>query len=185
MPLVSYSVSGVSRKLQSVENNIRELEGLTDLADIFELVKRVVRQYLNRHRAGLMLGLANLGMKRGYFIGAFYPVGSNIIVVNKAPLKMASKTTDKKIYNAYCFLLLLHEYLHSLGYLDERQVQDLTEEVCLLAFGNGHPATVMARKGIGAYFPKVAHLPLDNEPPSDYYVELVRNFDKSSSAYIQ
>jgi len=172
-------------KLQSVENNIRELEGLTDLADIFELVKRVVRQYLNRHRAGLMLGLANLGMKRGFFIGAFYPVGSNIIVVNKAPLKIASKTTEKKVYNAYCFMLLLHEYLHSLGYLDERQVHDLTEEVCQLAFGSSYPATVMARRGIAAFFPKVAHLPLDNEPPSDYRVELVRNFDKSSSTYIQ
>ena len=172
-------------KLQSIENNIRELEHLTNLADIFELVKRVVRLYLNRHRAGLMLGLANLGMKRGFFIGAFYPVGSNIIVVNKAPLKIASKSTEKKVYNAYCFMLLLHEYLHSLGYLDERQVQDLTEEVCQLAFGNGYPATVMARRGIAAYFPKVAHLPFDNELPSDYHVELVRNFDKSSSTYIQ
>ena len=102
-----YLFSGVSVKLQGVENNIRELEGYNELAEVFELVKSTVKQYLNRHRAGLMLGLANLGMKRGYFIGAFYPVGSNIIVMNKAPLKIASKTTDKKIYNAYCFLLFL------------------------------------------------------------------------------
>ena len=131
-----------------------------------------------------MLGLVNLGMKRGYFIGAFYPVGSNIIVVNKAPLKIASKTTEKKVYNAYCFLLLLHEYLHSLGYLDENEVHELTAEVCELAFGSRHPATMMAKTGIGAYFPKVAHFPLDSEPP-DAYVELVRNFEKSSSGYIQ
>jgi hypothetical protein len=132
-----------------------------------------------------MLGLVNLGMKRGYFIGAFYPIGSNIIVMNKAPLKIAMEKTEKKTYNAYCFLLLLHEYLHSLGYVDEEEVGELTEEVCELALGNGHPATVMAKEGIAAYFPHVAHFPIDTELPSDLYVELVRNFDKSSSQYIQ
>ena len=162
-----------------------ELEGYENFADIFELVKRVVKRFLNRHRAGLMLGLVNLGMKKGYFIGAFHPIGSNIIVMNKAPLRVAMEKTEKKIYNSYCFLLLLHEYLHSLGYLDEEQVRELTAEVCQLAFGNGYPATVMAKQGIAAYFPEVAHFPLDTELPSDIYVELVRNFDKGSSTYIQ
>lgn len=179
-----YFFWGVSN-LKTVENIASELEGYDDLADIFELVKRVVRRYLNCHRAGLMLGLVNLGMKRGYFIGAFHPVGSNIIVMNKAPLKIASKTTEKKVYNAYCFLLLLHEYLHSLGYIDEKEVQELTEEICQQAFGNNHPAAVMARSGVEEYFPRVAHFPLENEPPSDVFIELVRNFEKSSSKYIQ
>lgn len=162
-----------------------ELEGYENVSDIFELVKRVVKRFLNRHRAGLMLGLVNLGMRRGYFIGAFYPVGSNIIVVNKAPLKIAMEKTEKRIYNSYCFLLLLHEYLHSLGYLDEEKVRELTAEVCELAFGSRHPATVMAKNGIAAYFPEVTHLPQNARLPSDLYVELVRDFDKSSSQYIQ
>lgn len=132
-----------------------------------------------------MLGLVNLGMKRGYFIGAFHPVGSNIIVMNKAPLKIAMEKTEKRIYNSYCFLLLLHEYLHSLGYLDEEKVRELTAEVCELAFGNRHPVTVMAKNGVAAYFPEVAHLPQNARLPSDLYVELVRDFDKSSSQYIQ
>lgn len=75
-----------------------------------------------------MLGLVNLGMKKGYFIGAFHPVGSNIIVMNKSPLKIAMENTEKKIYNSYCFLLLLHEYLHSLGYLDEEKVRELLKK---------------------------------------------------------
>jgi hypothetical protein len=82
-----------------------------------------------------MLGLANLGMRRGYFIGAFHPVGSNIIVMNKAPLEVALKSTDKQVYNAYCFHLLLHEYLHSLGYVSEETVRELTREVCKLSLG--------------------------------------------------
>ncbi len=105
--------------------------------------------------------------------------------MNKAPLKIAMEKTEKRIYNSYCFLLLLHEYLHSLGYLDEEKVRELTAEVCELAFGNRHPATVMAKNGVAAYFPEVAHLPQNARLPSDLYVELVRDFDKSSSQYIQ
>ena len=145
----------------------------------------MVKRFLNRHRAGLMLGLINLGMKRGYFIGALYPLGSNIIVMNKAPLKIALEKTEKRFYNAYCFLLLLHEYLHSLGYLNEERVQELTQEVCKLALGPSHPATVMANKGIAAYFPQVAHFSMDTRLPSNATIELVRNFDKSSASYIQ
>lgn len=132
-----------------------------------------------------MLGLVNLGMRKGYFIGALYPVGSNIIVMNRAPLEIAMERTEKRVYNAYCFLLLLHEYLHSLGYLNEERVQELTEEVSELALGPSHPATVMAKKGIGVYFPHIAHFPADTKLPSNASVELVRDFDKSSATYIQ
>jgi len=115
-----------------------------------------------------MLGLVSLGMKKGYFIGAFHPVGSNIIVMNKAPLKIAMEKTEKKIYNSHCFLLLLHEYLHSLGYLDEERVRELTEEVCQLALGEGFPATIMAKKGVTAYFPRVTHFPREAGLPSGF-----------------
>lgn len=109
-----------------------------------------------------MLGLADLGMSRGYFVGAFHPVGSNIIVVNRTPLDTALQTKDKRIFNAYCFHLFLHEYLHSLGYIDEDEVRELTCELCRLALGSNHPATKMAENGITTYFPKVAYLPLDD-----------------------
>jgi hypothetical protein len=127
------------------------------LADVFELVKKSVKRFLSRHRAGLMLGLADLGMRRGYFLGAFHLVGSNIIVMNRTPLEVASKNTNKTTYNAYCFHLLLHEYLHSLGYIDEGEVKELAQEVCMLALGKTHPATVMAERGVATYFPKVTY----------------------------
>ena len=131
-----------------------------------------------------MLGLANLGMKRGYFIGAFYPIGSNIIVMNKAPLEVALKSTDKRVFNAYCFHLLLHEYLHSLGYANEEDVRELTHEVCRLALGNDNPATIMAEKGIGAYFPKVTYFSQKFPLPRNLRIEIVRDFDRSSVGYI-
>ncbi len=97
---------------------------------------------------------------------------------------MASRTTEKRVYNAYCFHLLLHEYLHSLGYLDEREVRELTQEVCMVALGKAHPATVMAERGIATYFPKVTYFTEEFSPPKSFQVELVKDFDKSSVGYI-
>ena len=131
-----------------------------------------------------MLGLVHLGMRRGYFIGAFHPVGSNIIVMNRDPLETALRTTEKRVFNAYCFHLLLHEYLHSLGYIHEDEVRELTHEVCRLALGESHPATVMAERGITHYFPKVTYFTSEFPLPRDLQIELIKDFDSSSARYI-
>jgi len=167
-----------------MENFNNKLDDCNTLADIFELVKQSVKRFLNRHRAGLMLGLANLGMRRGYFVGAFHPVGSNIIVMNRTPLETALQTTEKRIFNAYCFHLLLHEYLHSLGYINEDEVRELTHEVCRLALGERHPATIMAERGIAYYFPKVIYFTPEFSVPTDLQIELIKDFDQSSVKYI-
>lgn len=161
-----------------------KLDACSNLPEVFELVKQSVKLVLNQHRSGLMLGLANLGIRRGSFVGAFYPVGSNIIVMNKAPFDVAWRTTDKIVFNAYCFHLLLHEYLHVLGYLDEEQVRDLVFEVCSLTLGKDNPATVMAEKGIAFYFPKVTYFTQKVPIPRGIQIELVKDFDKSSTSYI-
>jgi len=169
---------------EAVENFDEKLDDCNTLAEIFELVKQSVKRFLNRHRSGLMLGLADLGMKRGYFVGAFHLVGSNIIVMNRTPLETALQTVDKRIFNAYCFHLLLHEYLHSFGYIDEEEVRDLTQDVCRLALGNSHPATVMAEQGIDVYFPNVTYFTRQSSLPRDIQIELVKDFDSSSVGYI-
>ena len=160
------------------------LDACGNLADIFELVKEATKSFLGQHRAGLMLGMANLGMRRGSFVGAFHPIGSNIIVMNKAPFDVALSTTDKKVLNAYCFHLLLHEYLHALGYVSEDEVRDLVHRVCSLALGKDNPATVMAERGIAFYFPKVTYFSQNVPIPRDLQIELVKDFDKSSAGYI-
>jgi len=162
-----------------------KLDTCNSLAEIFELVKQSVKSVLNKHRAGLMLGLANLGMRRGAFVGAFHPLGSNIIVMNRAPFDVALRTTDKSVFNAYCFHLLLHEYLHALGYVDEEQVRDLVHEVCNLTLGKDNPATIMAERGIAFYFPKVTYFSQKIPIPRDIQIELIKDFDKSSTDYIK
>lgn len=161
-----------------------ELDACENLADIFELVKQSVKRFLGQHRAGLMLGMANLGMRRGTFVGAFHPIGSNIIVMNTAPFDVVLRTTDKKILNAYCFHLLLHEYLHALGYVSEEEVRDLVHRVCSMALGKGNPATVMAERGIAYYFPKVTYFSQNVPIPRGLQIELVKDFDKGSAGYI-
>ena len=181
----------IPRSARTVNNETKErpnekLDNCITLAKVFELVKESVKKFLNMHRAGLMLGLADLGMKRGYFIGAFHPVGSNIIVVNRTPLETALKAKERRIFNAYCFHLFLHEYLHSLGYIDEDEVKELTYKVCRLALGNDHPATRMAEKGIAIYFPKVAHLlPDDHSNRMKRGLSEIELIDSKTPDYIQ
>lgn len=160
------------------------LDASQNLPDVFELVKESVKRFLGEHRAGLMLGMANLGMRRGSFVGAFHPIGSNIIVMNRAPFDVALRVNDKRVFNAYCFHLLLHEYLHTLGYVDEEQVRDLVHRVCGLALGKDSPATVMAEKGLGFYFPRVTYFSGDARVLHDVQIELVKDFDKSNVSYI-
>jgi len=154
------------------------------LAEIYELVKHSVKSVLNKHRAGLMLGFADRGMRRGSFVGALYPVGSNIIVMNRAPFEVALRTADKSVFNAYCFHLLLHEYLHALGYVDEEEVRTLVYEICNAALGKDSPATVMAERGIAFYFPKITYFPQNISMPRDLQIEIIKDFDKSSTSYI-
>ncbi|KPQ42420.1 MAG: hypothetical protein MPEBLZ_03049, partial [Candidatus Methanoperedens nitroreducens] len=49
-----------------------------------------------------MLGLANLGNHPEGFFGGFYPVGSNVIVMNKIPLERI-KETRLELYKPYAF----------------------------------------------------------------------------------
>ncbi|UCE74650.1 MAG: hypothetical protein JSV56_02825, partial [Methanomassiliicoccales archaeon] len=101
----------------------RLLENASTLADIFEIVKAAVNKTDRMSRGGLMLGLADLGNHPRGWMGAFYPVGSNVIVMNTIPLKRI-RQTNPDLYKPYTFHVLMHEYIHSLGYLDENEVRE-------------------------------------------------------------
>ena len=71
-------------------------------------------------RAGLMLGLAEMGGDNKSFVGGLYPVTSNIIVMNKSVLKRIM-AIQPDMYKSYAFHVLLHEYIHAIGILDEEE----------------------------------------------------------------
>lgn len=154
---------------------IDRLDQCNDYSDVFEIVKEVVENSIGRRRAGLILGLSDLPTH----IGAMYQVGSNFILVNRILLNEVKRTSNKEMKNAYVFHILLHEYIHSLGLIDEQKTQSLTHTICKEALGEDHPSTLMAKHGIGRYF-SFAGLRGPNRLTE---IELVKNFERENLGY--
>ncbi len=157
-----------------------ELNSAKDLADIFELVKSVVRKTTGKERAGLMLGLADLGGDPQGFVGAFYPVATNIIVMNSLPLKRV-KETDPALYKPYVFTILMHEYIHTLGIIDEAATRRKVYEIAVKTFGKNHPVAELAGD-LSKFIPKLVYPTYGWTPQQEYTLELVKGFDRSATA---
>ncbi len=154
------------------------LDNARTLADIFEVVKTAVLRSRKLGRGGLMLGLADLGNYPQGFFGAFYPVGTNVIVMNKVPLQRI-KDTMPRLYKPYAFHVLLHEYLHSLGYLDEAEVRQMVYDISRESFGEEHDATLIARD-TRPFLHNLSYPDLAWQP-ENLQIELVNDFDRSST----
>jgi len=115
------------------------------IVEVFSLVKDAVDYTLNESRAGLDLGFVELG-NSSQCVFAFYPVGSNIIVMNKTPIRRIMETKPEFL-KPYVFTTLLHEYLHSLGYLDELAVRKLTCMITSQLFGDSVTAEFACNMG--------------------------------------
>ncbi len=163
--------------------NLQDLKKL--MPDIFERVKKDVEIVYGRHRAGLSLGLVEMGIYRGGFIGGMHFTPGTDIVMNKTPLKIILKEQPYEIVWAYTYHILLHEYIHSLGVLDEQQCRNITLRISEEIFKeSNHPAIILAKNGISTYFP---NLPLIYAPPdlkSEVQIEYIYNFDQESYDYI-
>jgi len=157
------------------------LDEAKSLPDIFELAKSLVLKSMGKSRGGLMLGMANLGNHPQGFFGGFFTTGSNVIVLNKVPLQRI-KETRPELYKPYVFHVLLHEYIHSLGYLDEADVKSKVFQITKEALGKEHLATQMAANA-GEFINHLAY-PDVAWKPEDAGLELVQGFDRSSVTYI-
>ncbi|MEI6103984.1 MAG: hypothetical protein WCP70_08555 [Methanothrix sp.] len=157
------------------------LDEAKSLPDIFELVKSLVLKSMGKSRGGLMLGMANLGNHPQGFFGGFFTTGTNVIVLNKIPLQRI-KETRPELYKPYVFHVLLHEYIHSLGYLDEADVKSKVFTITREALGEEHLAAQMALNS--SEFIKHLAYPDISWKPEDEGLELVQGFDRSSVSYI-
>ena len=150
------------------------------LINTFEEVKDVVRKSEKLSRAGLMLGLQELGSSLNGFIGAYFPFSSNIIVINKTPLRRIIETNPNLI-KPYGFHLLLHEYIHSLGFLDEQLTRQKTYEISRQYFGDKHIITQLSTN-IDKFFPNLVYpiygwIPSKNAP----LIDIIQGFDKTNT----
>jgi len=158
----------------------RKMEQARNLADIFELVKRSVESVLGRTRAGLMLALADLGNHPQGFLGAFYPIATNVIVMNKVPL-LRIQETNPELYKPYAFYVLLHEYLHSLGFVDEVACREQAHVIAETLFGPDHLVTQISRD-FSRFFPNLV-FPDAAWQPRELRLEFVPGFDRGAASY--
>ena len=164
--------------------NLKDLK--QKMPEIFETVKKDVRKILGRHRAGLRLGLAEMGMFQGGFIGGMHFYPGTDIVMNISPLKIILATqTDDEIIWAYTYHILLHEYIHSLGFFKEEECRTETIKVIEKIFKEkNHPVLILAKIGIDYYIHnlQIKYIPpdrrLDGMP-----IEYVYGFDRESQSY--
>jgi len=157
---------------------VDRLDHCEDFSDVFELVKMSTERTLGQRRAGLMLYLARLPKQ----IGAFHTMGTNGIVMNRTMLDMVTHGAHSlREINSYVYSILLHEYLHALGYVEEPRVRRLVYEVSLQIFGPDHPATQIALKGPTTLFPEM-FTGVAPSGPADF--EVIPDLERSSQRYI-
>ncbi|MBD0360888.1 MAG: hypothetical protein ICV56_09290 [Nitrososphaeraceae archaeon] len=167
----------VTNKKQQQEYYRHKILHLNDFNEAFELVKSTVEARYKMHRAGLSLVLQVMPTN----LGAYHVLGSNLIIANKRILDIIKKYKSSEEYNSYLFMVLVHEYLHSFGIIDELQVRKMTYTLIASLVGEDHMATSMARYHPWSLFPE---LNLFHNNSFEQKFEIVRNFDKTTQSYI-
>src|SRR3972149_2758480 len=116
-------------KTSEYRSRIDKAQGFSE---VWEIVKDSVKDSLGEHRVGMMLFLDDLPLQ----VGAYHPLGTNNIVLNRTLVQIAEAATrSKRLVNAFVYSLLIHEYLHALGYVPEGEVRPLVYEVYKDCFG--------------------------------------------------
>ena len=157
----------------SYEQFRRRLEKAANYGDVWEIVKDTVDFALHRKRSSLMLFLDNLPIQ----LGAYHPLGTNNIVLNRVLVQIVESAIDsRRVVNALIYNLLLHEYLHALGEINEPKVRELVVQVAKKCFGQDHIATHVAIKTPWALLKGV---PLQGVDIPNRVMEIVKDFEKS------
>ena len=159
-------------------SNNDKLRNLKDFNEVFEFVKYSVNSIYEMKRAGLSLMLHRMPTR----VGAYHVLGSNVIAINSILLDMVKEYSNSNVeYNSYLFTVLLHEYLHSFGILEERKVRQMCVELCEKFLGQEYMVTAIAKDPL-KIFPQLGSVSYDRFE-NEY--ELIKNFDNSNQTYIQ
>jgi len=149
------------------------LDQAKNYAEVWEIVQQTAHYTLGKRRNCMMLFLDDLPLQ----LGAYYPLGTNNIVLNRALVDVVeASVTDKPTVNALVYNLLLHEYLHALGELSEVEVRREVVKVAKKSFGEQHIATVIACKSPWVLLKDIP-LGLINSPKR--IMAIVQDFEKT------
>jgi hypothetical protein len=151
------------------------LDGSLDFDGVFRVVRGATRSLLGLERPGLGLALSNLPPG----LGAYWPVTGNLIVMNESLVETMRQHARSPVeFNSFVFVILAHEYLHTLGYLAEREVRPATARVARAAFGPDHPATRMAEGDLWKLYPFLQSA----TPGNGRHLRVVSRFDLDTTA---
>ncbi len=149
------------------------LDNAKNYGEVWKIVKETSQCALGKRRNSMMLFLDDLPLQ----LGAYYPVGTNNIVLNRTLVEIVEASmSDKPTVNALVYNLLLHEYLHALGEMSETGVKQQVVEVAKKCFGETHIATVVARKSPWVLLKDIPLGPI-NAPKR--VMEIVQDFEKT------
>jgi hypothetical protein len=161
-----------------IEQYRLRLDESRSYSEIWELVKETVKTTLGEHRGGMMLFLDDLPIQ----LGAYHPVGTNNIVLNRRLVQIVEASTkSQRLVNAFIYILLLHEYLHALGYVREAETRLLVYRVSKRAFGEEHIVSRLARTSPWALLKNV---PLSLLEGPRRVMEIVKDFERTNQKYI-
>ncbi len=156
-----------------IERFSTSLDQAKNYAEVWAIVQETAQYALGKRRNCMMLFLDDLPLQ----LGAYYPVGTNNIVLNRALVDVVeASVADKPTVNALVYNLLLHEYLHALGDLSEVGVRREVVDVAKKSFGEQHIATVLARKSPWVL---LKDLRLGSAYTPKRVMEIVRDFEKT------
>jgi hypothetical protein len=149
------------------------LDNAKNYAEVWQIVKDSVQFALGKKRDSMMLFLDDLPLQ----LGAYYPVGTNNIVLNRSLVEIVEASgSSKPTVNALVYNLLLHEYLHALGELSELEVRRMVVEVAQKSLGEHHIATDVARKSPWVL---LKDIPLGPYNAPKRVMEIVKDFEKT------
>jgi len=155
----------------------RRLQEARSFGEVFQVVKAAVQSVLGVRRAGLELILVDL--PRG--VKALHRIGSNAILLNRRAVESILKSSRSRIeVNSHLFSILLHEYLHSLGVIDEQEVKALSMKIVRDSLGEDH----IAFKITSGSLAEVDSVIEEVEHEGDGEAQVIRDFDLDNAGYI-
>ncbi|MGD0979724.1 MAG: hypothetical protein ABR962_11375 [Candidatus Bathyarchaeia archaeon] len=156
-----------------VKDYRKRLETAASYGEVWEIVKDTMESALHKRRSGIMLFLDNLPIQ----LGAYYPVGTNNIVLNRVLVQIVEAAVEsKRVVNALVYNLLVHEYLHALGEFSEVAVRNLVVEVARKCFGEDYIVTQVAVKSPWSL---LKGIPLEGVSVPKRFMEIVKDFEKT------
>ena len=163
----------MSRDNASVDKFRNSLDSAQSYAEVWQIVKDTVEFSLGTRRGSMMLFLDDLPLQ----LGAYYPLGTNNIVLNRALVEIVEASiSSKRVVNTLVYNLLLHEYLHALGEISETRVRRTVVKVAQACFGEKHIATVIAQKSPWVL---LQNIPLQAVNVPKRVMHIVKDFEKA------